>query len=261
MQAALARKHADNSGNELNRLRYLTMPTLSHLLAMTLHPRPSFLPPKTGLLVVDGLNTLVDLDYPRFQFATSTKTEQQKWQAGRRYAVLGALVSAINKLAVLNNFAVIVTTGCATRMRSDSGLGAALVPGLGGAEWEGGTWNRLVVFRDFGGRFIGVQKRQGKSFISREEVGEVGRVFGFSITADGAVNELPDSNLGGDGPTQRVKPRPSPVRPRKRTFDEVADSDGEDVDEYGWAGTDDDVVATEGLIDDGQIVEGGTKSG
>ena len=221
-----------------------------------MHPPSNFVPPRCNLLVIEDLNSLIDLDYPRYQFATSTKTEQQRWQAGRRYAILGFLVSAINKLAVLNNLAAIVTTGCVTRMRPDSGLGAALVPAIGGPEWDGGIWNRLVVFRDFGGRIVGVQKCQGKSLIPREEVGEIGRLVAFNITSGGVVGERPASEGPQSLPAQQVKPRMSPVKPRKRNLDEIANSEGEDVDEYGWAEKDDDAITAEGLIDDGQAANG-----
>jgi hypothetical protein len=219
---------------------------------MILHMPPNLISEQTSLLVIDDLNILVDLDYPRQQFANSERSEQQKWQPSRRYAILGSVVSALNKLAVLNNVAVIVTTGCCTRMRPDSGLGAALGPGIAGTEWEAGTWNRLVVFRDFGGRFIGMQKSQGKSHISREEVGETGRLFACDNASNGAIQER-QPGKGADGATAALaQARISPVKPRKRAFDEIADSDGEEVDEYGWAGADDDAVAvaTKGVIID-----------
>ena len=236
------------------------MPTLPHLLALIIHPSPDFIPTKAGLLVIDDLNISIDLDYPRQQFTSSTRTEQQKWQSSRRYAMLGSLASALNKLAVLNNVAVIVTTGCSTRMRPDSGLGAALAPGIGGAEWEAGTWNRMVVFRDFGGRLIGMQKCQGKSLISREEVGETGRIFAFEMLSNGVIQDR-HPGKDADGATAALaKAKISPVKPRKRTFDEIADSDGEDVDEYGWADADDDALAAEGLVDDGLAPENTTEN-
>ena len=237
------------TGTGLEKFKCLRAPTLSHLLAMILHMPPSFMSEQTSLVVIDDLNILVDLDYPRQQFANSARTEQQKWQSSRRYAILGSIVSALNKLAVLNNLAVIVTTGCSTRMRPDSGLGSALGPGTGGTEWDAGIWNRLVVFRDFGGHFVGLQKSQGKSHISREEVGETGRVFAFETTSSGTLQERQPTKSADGATAALAKARISPVKPRKRAFDEIADSDGEEVDEYGWAEADDDAVAAEGLID------------
>ncbi|WPG99186.1 Hypothetical protein R9X50_00199700 [Acrodontium crateriforme] len=224
------------------RFHHFSAPTLSHLLAMIIHTGSEFPPDKTSLLIVDGVNMLVDLEYPRFPFRSSTKSEAQKWQAGRRYTVLGNLVAGLNKLAYLNKFAVILSTGCSTRMRYDSGLGAALVPGVGGAEWEAGIRSRMVIFRDFSGRLIGVTKCQGKSFISREEVGEIGRVIGFDLAEDGSLEEKKKTT---EPEAQKLlqKVHRSPIKPRKRTYDEIADSDGEDVDEYGWVEADDEHLA------------------
>jgi hypothetical protein len=244
----------------LKSFKHVQAPTLSHLFALILHPPTDFIPRNASLLVIDDLNILIDLDCPRQQFMGSTRTEQQKWQSSRRYGILGSLVSALNKLAVLNNLAVLVTTGCSTRMRPDSGLGAALAPGIGGAEWEAGTWNRLVVFRDFGRRLIGLQKCQGKSLISREEVGETGRVFAFEVLPSGAIQDR-HPGKDADGATAALaKAKISPAKTRKRTFDEIADSDGEDVDEYGWAEADDDALAVEGLVDDGTFPESTTEN-
>ncbi|EMC93257.1 hypothetical protein BAUCODRAFT_36929 [Baudoinia panamericana UAMH 10762] len=229
----------------MSRFSYRAVPTLSHLLALILHPRDGFVREGTSLLIIDGLNSLIDNDYPRILFASGNKTEQQKWQAGRRYTVLGALVAGLNKLAVIHNLAVIVTTGCASRMRTDSGLGSALIPGVGGAEWDAGVWTRMVVLRDYAGRFAGLQKCGGRSLISREEIGEVGKMVGFDISADGELVEL----RGRGAQVIPTAVKRSPVKPRKRTFDEVADSDGE-VDEYGWAEMDDDALAAEANIDE-----------
>lgn len=222
-----------NNGEEcLSRFKYMQIPSLSHLLALVLHPPPEFLKDGTSLLVIEGINTVIDLDYPRFAFLSSNGTEQQKWLAGRRYAVLGSLVTGLNKLAILNDLAIVVSTGCISRTRPDSGLGSSLAPGVGGTEWDSGIWNRLVLFRDFNFRCVGLQKCQGRSFISREQIGEVGRLIYFEIEDGGMIRERPIKRI----PTTKLdisRPSNSPLKPRKRTYDEIADSEDED-DEYGW---------------------------
>ena len=245
----------DSESDKSGGFNRVSVSTLSHLLALTVHTPQGLINERTSLLVIDDLHILLDLDYPRQQISNAAKTEQQKWQASRRYAILGSLVSSLNKLAVLNNLAIIATTGCSTRMRPDNGLGSALVPGIGGAEWDAGIWNRLVLFRDFGGRFVGVQKSQGKSHISREEIGETGRIIGFDVASTGAIQERQIGRSADVATAAFAKTRISPVMPRKRAFGEIADSDGEDVDEYGWAEADDDAIAAEGLIDDGRAAE------
>lgn len=243
---ALSTTDGETQHDALQRLHHKAMPSLTHLLALILHPQADFPPPKTSLLVVDGLNTLLDLDYPRFhQFGVSSRTEPQKWQATRRYAILGSLISGLNRLAALKDLAVIVSTGCSTRGRSESGLRLALVPGVGGSEWEGGVCNKMVVFRDLGGHLIGLQKVQGRSLISREEVGEPGRILPFVLAGTGALTERSADLTSAALPE---KPQLSTTRmstlnkPKKRVYDEIADSEDEEVDEYGWADADENVL-------------------
>ena len=235
----------DAAGNALENLHRLSAPTLTHLLTLVLNPPSNLLAEDTALLVIDNLNTLVDLDYPRAQAVGSNRTDAQKWQANRRYAVLGLLVTGLNKLAAVNNLTVVATTGCAMRTRPDSGLGGALAPGIGGAEWDAGIWNRLVVFRDFAGRFAGVQKCGGKSLIPREEIGEPGRIIGFDIDAGSSALRERQPGQAASGAPQQAKVHSSPVKSRKRYFDEVADSD--DEDEYGWGEGDEEVFAADTL--------------
>ncbi|KAK3626296.1 hypothetical protein LTR56_019873 [Elasticomyces elasticus] len=239
----------DEIGKYRNNLMHYRVPTLSHLLAMVLHSQPDFPPSGTTTMMIRGLNTLIDIDYPRILFASAGKSTQQKWQAGRRYAVLGSLIAGLNKLAVLNNVAIVATTGCASRTRSDSGLGSALVPGIGGAEWDGGVWNRLVVFRDFHCRFVGVQKSQGRTLIGRQEIGETGKIVAFDVERDRSVRQQgPLSSLPSEGLRKSISR--SPAKPRKRYIDEVADSEGEDADEYGWAETDEDALTADTGVDE-----------
>ncbi|KAF7192662.1 DNA repair protein rhp55 [Pseudocercospora fuligena] len=232
---------------------YLSVATLSHLLALILHPPPSFPPDGTTLLVVDDLNSLVDLDYPRLPFNNGNRTEQQKWQAGRRYAILGSLIKALNKLATLHNLAVIVTTGCSSRMRTDEGLMAAIGPGIGGAEWENGIWSRTVVFRDFNGRFAGVQKCQGRNLMPLDPVGDVRNPIGYEISEHGLVKErhvevnLISSSPLTSGAQQKTTGVHAAKAVRKRAYEEIADSEDEDLDEYGWADNDEEVLAAESL--------------
>nr|POE87855.1 hypothetical protein CFP56_11084 [Quercus suber] len=237
--------------DEIRGFHYMSLSTLTNLLAMVLHPHPDFPPDETSLIVIDDINTIVDADFPRLhQFVTASRTEQQKWQAGRRYAVLGSLMSGLHKFAALHDIAVIVSTGCSTRGRSSSGLPLALVPSVSGSDWEEGVHNKLAVFRDYHAHFVGVQKVQGKYLISREEVGEPGRIISFETTQAGVLTENVLSLGNGKAPVEQqmsVTIMPSPNKGYKRPYDEIADSEGEEVDEYGWAEADEDVLATESL--------------
>ncbi|KAK5010589.1 hypothetical protein LTR28_008911 [Elasticomyces elasticus] len=165
--------------------------------------------------------------------------------------------------------AVLVTSGCATRIRNDSGLGAVLVSGVAGKEWDEGVASRLVLFRDFvtvppGSqaqqedqekwntcRYAGVQKAAGTTFA---EAGEVGKVVAFVIAEDG-LHSFAFPTARADQPIL-LPSTSSPAKTRKRTFEEIADSDGEELGsdaEYGWM--DEDRVAAEGLIDEAALAE------
>lgn len=203
--------------------------------------------------MIDDLHTLLDLDYPRMPYGNGARTDQQKWSAGRRYSVLGTIVTALSKLAVMHNLAVIVTTGCAMRMRSDSGLGAAIGPGVGGSEWEGGIWSRTVLFRDPNGRFAGVQKCNGRNLTPLDPVGDVRTVVGFQVSDQGWLKEQVidlTSSTPVDCKRQPAKTASSPAKAlRKRQYTEIADSEDEE-DPYGWAETDEDALAEGGLPDE-----------
>lgn len=106
---------------------------------------------------------------------------------------------------------------------------------MGGGEWDAGIWTRAAVFQDVAGLFVGVQKFR-RNAVSVDQ-GPVGRHGAFAVSKHGmAVDAFNVED--GEGGEQRKQPViASPVRSRKRTFDEVADSDEEEEgDEYGtWA--------------------------
>lgn len=136
------------SHNEVGNFRHIFVATLSHLLALVLRPVSSLPFRSADLLIIDGLNACIDTAYPRYTSAKATRTEASRWAASRRQSILGTLITSLQKLAAVNDLAVLVTTGCATQTRPDTGLGAVLVPGIGGAEWDSGISTRLVLFRD-----------------------------------------------------------------------------------------------------------------
>ncbi|KAI4716042.1 P-loop containing nucleoside triphosphate hydrolase protein, partial [Aureobasidium sp. EXF-10727] len=247
----------------LDRFHAYSTPTLAHLLALTLHPPQSFPPPGTALMVLDDLQAIFEVSYPRNRANTfsSHKSEAARWAAGRRYGIMGTLISALKKLAALNDMAIIVTTGCATRVRPASGLGAVLVPGMGGAEWEAGISNRLVMFRDFrlgswaqqqqnpeSARYIGLQKNSGVAF---SDEGETGQVVPFSIDKDG-LKDVVNKDSTADAPVV-ILAASSPSKVRKRPYSEIADGTAEGRDEYGWLNGDE--ADAEGLIDEAALLE------
>lgn len=138
------------------------------------------------------------------------------------------------------------------------GGGAAIGPGLGGSEWEAGTYSRIVIFRDFTGRYMGVQKVNGRNLLPLDPTSDVRNVIGFEIERDGGslrerVVDLTSSSPvdGGDVSVVVKKSVLAMSQPtaRKRVYEEIADSEDEVVDEYGWAEKDDeDVVLVEPVV-------------
>jgi len=221
------------------------------------------------LIVVDGLHTLVDIAYPRYSSASQyTKSETAKWASGRRYGALGTLVSGLKKLAALHDIAVVVTTGCATRMRPGTGFGAVLVPGVSGMEWDNGITNRLVLFRDFAvrrtgndtttntksARFVGVTKLHGNTIA---EDGDVGHILEFEIHDSGAKGvgdaAVDKNDLSAAAMSSLPRSGVSPIKSRKRKLEVIDDSEDEISSEYGWLAEDE--VAAEGMIDDRVLAE------
>ena len=144
---------ADPSTEQMLQKRFFhyTAPTLPHLLALFLHPTQSFPPPNTALIVIDSTSSLFDLAFHRTStyVASSTKSNQEKWAASRRSAIMGDLISKIGRMASLYDIAILLTCQTTTRLRSGIGLGALLLPAMSGVEWDNGIATQLVLFRDW----------------------------------------------------------------------------------------------------------------
>jgi RecA/RadA recombinase len=177
-----------------SRFHHYGAPDLAHLLATLVHPAPEFVDNNTALLVIDSISSLFEAAYSRVQDQPIKKqTETTKWCNSRKYAVMGDLVSRVQKLASVHNLVVLMTQQ--TRMRVRPGAGAILLPVLSGAEWDNGISTQLVLFRDFPPktttqpaldlierwgrlRYVGVIKVNG---VSAEENGRFDTVVPFSI--------------------------------------------------------------------------------
>jgi hypothetical protein len=189
----------------------------------------------------------------------SKNTDVEKWASNRRFAIQADLISKLNKLATLHNMAVLITSQTVTRIRS--GQSALLMPAISGVEWDQGIATRLVLFRDWppndvvtlGGdkerwkrlRYAGVIKVNGAL---QGEDGRFHTVVPFSVESGGLQElEMPAEKLTGVISS-------SPVKARKRSFVEIADSEDEggSEDEYGW--DEEDEVAAEGLIVDESLL-------
>ena len=142
--------------------------------------------------------------------------------------------------------AIIVTTGCIARSRVESNRGVAISPGIGGVEWDTGVWNRVAVFRDFEGHYCGKQKLRGRTTRSADPTGDVGYVVKFIISSGGVAQDAPGKAHAPSIQKTLISSNTGCVSPfhliRKRAHDEIADSDDEELDEFGWHENDEDVV-------------------
>ncbi|KAF1945018.1 P-loop containing nucleoside triphosphate hydrolase protein [Clathrospora elynae] len=236
---------------------YMAAPTLAHLLALFVHAPASFPPHNTSLVVIDSLATLIDNAYPRNidDRLAKNKTDQARWAAGRRFAIINELIAAFTKFAALYDIALLVTCQAITRIRGASR--ALLVPAISGVEWGNGVSTRLVLFRDWvrygkpsdtadadrlrRARFAGLVKVNGAVLA---EEGGVGNVVPFTIDTTG----LCDVSIATADITAPLL-LPTQVRPPKRPFAEIDENAGEEPNSdelYGWI--EDDEVATEGLL-------------
>lgn len=176
----------------LENFHHFATPTLPHLLALLIHPSSPFPPAETTLIVVDSISTLIALAFPKTagensanqQNPAAKKSDAAHWASGRRWAVMGDLISKFGRLAATKNIAVLLTNQTTTRIRAETG--AVLHPTLSGSAWDTGISTRVVIFRDWmfqaseaassqgeyvpGVRFAGVLKAKG---ILYEGVGKV----------------------------------------------------------------------------------------
>ncbi|KAF1980190.1 P-loop containing nucleoside triphosphate hydrolase protein [Bimuria novae-zelandiae CBS 107.79] len=230
-------------------------PTLAHLLALFVRPPSSFPPPNTSLIVIDSLSTLFDNAYPRNadDRASKNRSDQARWAAGRKFAVMNELISTLTRVAAMHDIALLVTSQTITRMRA--GSRALLVPAISGAEWESGISTRLVLFRDWvpgqgkwsrtdstrlqKTRFAGVLKVNG---VLLAEEGGVGNVVPFAVEEAG-LRDMDIAAVDIAAPVVSSEARP------KRRFAEIDDEGREELDSdelYDWL--EDDEVAAEGLL-------------
>lgn len=206
---------AESLGEVHSRFHYTVAPTLAHVLALFVHPSAAFPPQDTSLVVIDSLATLVDNAYPRHTDDRTAKnrTDQARWAAGRRYAIINELIATLTRFAALHNVALLVTSQTITRIRGTSR--ALLVPAISGVEWEAGISTRLVLFRDWvrhgkagsrpdAGRlqkvrFAGLVKANGIAFA---EEGGVGNVVAFTI--ENVSPHIPINSSSGKRPSDAL---------------------------------------------------------
>ena len=168
----------------INNFHHFVTPTLSHLMVLLAHSSGYFPPQATGLMVIDCISSLFAAAFPKVneafdhkQISEKRKTDGAQWAAGRRWVVLGDVISSLSKLAAMQKMAILLTSQAITKITAETG--AMLHPPLSSTAWESGLSTRIVLFRDWafrssegsynreyisGVRFAGVQKAAGVSY-------------------------------------------------------------------------------------------------
>ena len=185
-----------------DRFTRYTCPSLAHFITMVCPAPPAppaCVPDETSLFVIDSVSSLVNYALPR----TTDRKGAPLMANGRRgptaydkrTQVIQYVTAALERLAETRNIAIVVLTQCATRMQAERGAG--LAPSLSADVWNRGIATRLVLFRDWawneregrpvGGRFVGIQKRNGHT----SETSESGMdaIVPFDILDEGLVEE------------------------------------------------------------------------
>ena len=136
------------------RFHHFTAPTLAHLLALTIHPTPTFPPLDCSLLVIDSVSTPFVTSYPRHDNRSikadqkkSKKAEAAAWAASRKWAVMGDFAAKLSKFAAIRNFAVLMTSQTTTKIQNR--IEAVLVPAITFKAWDACISSRIVLFRDW----------------------------------------------------------------------------------------------------------------
>ena len=186
----------ENENNpNLDNVHHFATPTLPLLLSLVTHQSASFPPIGTFMLIIDSISTLFALAFPKtaqtleHQETPVKKSDSAKWASGRRWAVMGDLISKLGRLAATRNIAIILISQTTTKVRYETG--AVLYPAIAGNAWDAGIGTRIVLFRDWifqmadmpssqgdlkpGTRFAGIAKAKGVSYDG------VGHAVAFSI--------------------------------------------------------------------------------
>lgn len=140
---------SDTLTDILKRFDHFSAPSLPHLLALFLHPPPTFPPTNTSLIIIDSVSTILEnaFIHTGLDRYTEQKKESNRWLAGRRQAIVGELGSKLSKLATLRKVAILVTNNITTKIVA--GAEALLRPSVLGQEWEVALSARIVLFRDW----------------------------------------------------------------------------------------------------------------
>jgi hypothetical protein len=198
--------------------------------------------------VVDDLSNIIHGSFPKSKGksvntkSTGTREKQAQKAAGRKWAILADLATAMSRLAVVRNVAIVVVNQTATGL--SRGEKARLKPALTSPQWTLSVQNRILLYRDF----VPAESAQGLPATIPQQVrfAEVAKLngkerdYGHSPTSFVIVKEGIHEVQFKDKPSKEPLPpksRPEMNGTTKRKADEIADSE----DEGDEVGSDDDL--------------------
>ncbi|KAL8831053.1 MAG: hypothetical protein Q9170_005462 [Blastenia crenularia] len=235
------------SRNCLDNFHHFTASTLPHLVALLVHSSTCFPPTNTSLLVIDGIASLFSQAFsqpsgydPR---TPAKKNDAGQWAAGRRWAVMADLISAIAKLAATRTMAVILTSQTTTKVTLDNA--ALLQPAMLGAAWDTGINCRILLFRDWQAESGGTPGQYTSDMDSDLRYAAVVKLAGNPVDGLGEIvpftvekHGLREANVSSA--IANLPEATAPLSSRlKRKRNEIADSASESGDlisddEFDW---------------------------
>ncbi len=141
-----------SAADMLDRFHQFIAPTLPHLIALLAHSTATFPPKGATLLIVDSISMPFNQAFASSNKynedrASGKRSDVAQWAAGRRWAVMTDLITAIAKLAATRNMCVILISQTTTKMRL--GNTALLQPALSGTAVDSGVSSRILLYRDW----------------------------------------------------------------------------------------------------------------
>ncbi|KAL1953426.1 hypothetical protein VTO42DRAFT_2833 [Malbranchea cinnamomea] len=144
----------DAADDAVRRLVYFYVPTIAHLMALVSHPPPGFPPHDTGVIVVDNISTLFNLEFKSVLPSKRVPTAPTRRRPGPvtamerqgklRWKLIGSLLSSLRKLALRFDSAVLTINEMGSRFRS--GRRPMLHHALSGMTWDSGVSTRIVLY-------------------------------------------------------------------------------------------------------------------
>lgn len=251
-----ATEHASQS-NDLSGFHHFSTPSLPFLLAILCQSAANFPPPQCSLLVIDSLSNVYNAAFSKAADGSAKVSdkkqadEARQWASKRRWAILEEISQRLQKLAAVNDIAILIINQAATRLRL--GIGVLLQSALSSQAFENCVKNRVVTYRDWFDE-VGVDYKEDMSTYNGAMVMKanglrcrtLGRMVVFEILKvgerqlSGDIYLIPRLLQDGIQEIERTLHKPEACPETRglpassgRRVGEIADSQSEGEDGYG----------------------------